>query len=190
MTYEEAFFGTYKIDRHDGKPHLREGIFHPFDDIWKGILIFSGAVGCVVCALMLSMQLQFYRSVALHPEDYDPLTWKNYFLVIGFAVTFVPTFLSLAIPRWFFCKGTMHISFALSLLLLSIVQVSSHYILYEVSFTFSFETLGSVLWLLLTGAVLVVLYASAFCLISAGLTYLVNRLIAKRRLRRAEKARI
>ena len=27
MTFSEAFYGTYKIDKKDGKPHLKERIF-------------------------------------------------------------------------------------------------------------------------------------------------------------------
>ncbi|MGN0478231.1 MAG: hypothetical protein ACI4GO_02240 [Hominenteromicrobium sp.] len=184
MTREEAFYGTYKLDR-DGKPHLKEGFFHPFGDIWCGIFIFTGAVGCVVFLMMLAMQLQFYRSAALHPNDYDPLTWKNYITVMGFGAAFLLAFPALAIPRWFFCRGTMHLSFALALTALAAAQVVSYFAIFNVSPTLSLTTLGSVLWLVLSGAVLIVLNAAAICMIAAGLTYLINIPIARRRMAKA-----
>lgn len=30
MTFSEAFYGTYKIDKKDGKPHLKERILPPW----------------------------------------------------------------------------------------------------------------------------------------------------------------
>lgn len=186
MTREEAFYGTYKIDR-DGKPHLKESFFHPIGDIWRGIFIFTGAIGCVVFLMMLAMQLQFYRSVALHPNDYDPLTWKNYITVMGFGAAFLLAFPALAIPRWFFCRGTMCLSFVLSLTALTATQVISYFALYDVSPTLSLATFSSVIWLVLSGAILIVLNAAAICMIAAGLTYLINIPIACFRMARAEK---
>lgn len=186
MTREEAFYGTYKIDR-DGKPHLKESFFHPIGDIWRGIFIFTGAIGCVVFLMMLAMQLQFYRSVALHPNDYDPLTWKNYITVMGFGAAFLLAFPALAIPRWFFCRGTMRLSFVLSLTALTATQVISYFAIYEVTPTLSLATLGSVIWLVLSGSILIVLNAAAICMIAAGLTYLINIPIARFRMSRAEK---
>ena len=45
MTFSEAFYGTYKIDKKDGKPHLKERIFAPVDGFWSGVMIFGGVVG-------------------------------------------------------------------------------------------------------------------------------------------------
>ena len=41
MTFSEAFYGTYKLDKKDGKPHLKERIFAPVDGFWSGVMILS-----------------------------------------------------------------------------------------------------------------------------------------------------
>ena len=50
MTFSEAFYGTYKIDKKDGKPHLKERIFAPVDGFWSGVMIFGGVVGTIICS--------------------------------------------------------------------------------------------------------------------------------------------
>ena len=37
MTFSEAFYGTYKLDKKDGKPHLKERIFAPVDGFWRDV---------------------------------------------------------------------------------------------------------------------------------------------------------
>lgn len=186
MTFSEAFYGTYKIDKHDGKPHLKERLYHPFDDFWSGILIFCGAVGCIIFLLQFASQLQLLRGFRMHPEHYDPVTWQTFYIPISCAAALIPSFLALALPRWFRCKGAMHISLILSLLILSAAQVASHYLLSGEAFTFSLETLGTVLSLVLSSALTILLYACAVCFVSAGLTALVNLLIAKYRMHKAK----
>lgn len=51
MTFSEAFYGTYKLDKKDGKPHLKERIFAPVDGFWSGVMIFGGVVGTIILLL-------------------------------------------------------------------------------------------------------------------------------------------
>ena len=81
----------------------------------------------------------------------------------------------------------MRLSFVLSLTALTATQVISYFALYDVSPTLSLATFGSVIWLVLSGAILIVLNAAAICMIAAGLTYLINIPIARFRMARAEK---
>ena len=58
MTFSEAFYGTYKIDKKDGKPHLKERIFAPVDGFWSGVMIFGGVVGTIILLLTFAAHVQ------------------------------------------------------------------------------------------------------------------------------------
>ena len=140
MTFSEAFYGTYKLDKKDGKPHLKERIFAPVDGFWSGVMIFGGVL-----------------------------------------VAFIFAFFVLAIPRWFLCRGTMQFSFIGAFLILLAAQLISAFSLNNTT-----PDVGNVLWVIVTGLLLVFLITCAVCTVSAGLTALVNYFIAKYRMAHAK----
>ncbi len=187
LSFSDAFYGTYKLDPKDGKPHLKEGLFHPFKDIWRMIFIFSSVVGGIMLPLMLSMHLQYFRNAKIRPEFYDPPVWQDYILVSSFGVAFVIGFLILVFPRILRCKSTMHICFIACLVVLNLAQVFSHYALGLSVFDFSFRTLITILWLIISGCIETHLYGCGICLYAAGLTAGINYLVAKWRIFKFKK---
>ena len=73
MTFSEAFYGTYKIDKKDGKPHLKERIFAPVDGFWSGVMIFGGVVGTIILLLTFAAHVQ----VALGTFAHRPKTARS-----------------------------------------------------------------------------------------------------------------
>lgn len=188
MTFSEAFYGTYKIDKWDGKPHLKEGLLHPFQDLFRIVFIGAGITGVVIIPLILSIQFQFFRSVHRNPAQYDPLTFENYILVSGIVIAFCLSFLILVISRVFFCKGNMHAAFASSLLVLSITQIVSHYAQINSIPSFPLQTILNIFMLILSGSLLIFLSASGICMYAMGLTALINVGVAKFRIYKNSKS--
>lgn len=188
MTFSEAFYGTYKIDKKDGKPHLKEGMFHPFKDIWRIIFIFSCVVGGIMLPLMLSVHFQYFRNAKIRPLYYEEPVWQDYIMVVSFGIAFVVCFLILVIPRVFFCKSSMNICFIASLVILNAAQIFSHYAMDGGVFTFSLSTLVTILWLIFSGCIETYLYSCGMCIYALGLTALINYCVAKFRLYKATKA--
>lgn len=187
ITFSDAFYGTYKIDKKDGKPHLKEGLFHPFKDIWRMIFIFSGIVGCVMLPLMLSVHFQYFRNAKIRPQFYDPPVWQDYILVSSFGIAFVVAFLIILIPRVFFCKSAMWPCFITTLVILNVAQIFSHYAMGGGAFSFSVETLLTILWLIFSSCIETFLYGCGICMCAVGLTALINYPIAKYRLKKLQK---
>ena len=69
MTFSEAFYGTYKIDKKDGKPHLKERIFAPVDGFWSGVMIFGGVVGTIILLLTFAAHVQVALGTFAHPAE-------------------------------------------------------------------------------------------------------------------------
>ena len=182
LTFSEAFYGTYKIDKVDGKPHLKEGFFHPFHDLWKIVFIFCGAVGSIMLPLMLSVHFQYFRNAKVNPTFYSAPTWQDYIVVASFGIAFIVDFVILLIPRVFFDKGAMWPCFIASVVVLNIAQVYSPYALGLNVFSFTWETLLTILWLIISGCIETFLYGCGLCMYAVGLTALVSYCIAKFRL--------
>ena len=96
-------------------------------------------------------------------------------------VAFIFAFFVLAIPRWFLCRGTMQFSFIGAFLILLAAQLISAFSLNSTT-----PDVGNVLWVIVTGLLLVFLITCAVCTVSAGLTALVNYFIAKYRMAHAK----
>ena len=111
MTFSEAFYGTYKIDKKDGKPHLKERIFAPVDGFWSGVMIFGGVVGTIILLLTFAAHVQVALGTLAHPAENGALTPDAQYTLWGVLIAFVFAFFVLAIPRWFLCRGTMQFSF-------------------------------------------------------------------------------
>lgn len=169
MTFSEAFYGTYKIDKKDGKPHLKERIFAPVDGFWSGVMIFGGVVGTIILLLTFAAHVQVALGTFAHPAEN------------GVLVAFIFAFFVLAIPRWFLCRGTMQFSFIGAFLILLAAQLISAFSLNNTT-----PDVGNVLWVIVTGLLLVFLITCAVCTVSAGLTALVNYFIAKYRMAHAK----
>ena len=187
LTFSDAFYATYKIDKHDGKPHLKESLFHPFQDIWRMIFIFSGIVGSIMLPLMLSVHFQYFRNAKLHPKFYEPPTWQDYILVSSFGIAFAVDFLILVIPRVFRAKGAMWPCFIASVAILNIAQVFSHYALDGGVFSFSLQTLITIVWLIFSSCIETYLYGCGLCMYATGLTAGINYCIAKYRMYKFKK---
>ena len=99
----------------------------------------------------------------------------------GVLVAFIFAFFVLAIPRWFLCRGTMQFSFIGAFLILLAAQLISAFSLNNTT-----PDVGNVLWVIVTGLLLVFLITCAVCTVSAGLTALVNYFIAKYRMAHAK----
>ena len=186
ITFSDAFYGTYKIDKADGKPHLKEGLFHPFKDIWRMIFVFSAVVGSIMLPLMLSVHFQYFINAKQHPKFYEQPTWQDYILVSSFGIAFAAAFLILVIPRVFFCKGAMWPCFISAVAILNIAQVFSHYAMDGGVFSFSLETLLTIFWLIFSGCVETYLYGCGICMYAVGLTALINYFVAKVRFRKIQ----
>ena len=74
MTFSEAFYGTYKLDKKDGKPHLKERIFAPVDGFWSGVMIFGGVVGTIILLLTFAAHVQVALGTFAHPVENGALT--------------------------------------------------------------------------------------------------------------------
>lgn len=74
MTFSEAFYGTYKLDKKDGKPHLKERIFAPVDGFWSGVMIFGGVVGTIILLLTFAAHVQVALGTFAHPAENGALT--------------------------------------------------------------------------------------------------------------------
>ena len=111
MTFSEAFYGTYKLDKKDGKPHLKERIFAPVDGFWSGVMIFGGVVGTIILLLTFAAHVQVALGTFAHPAENGALTPDAQYTLWGVLVAFIFAFFVLAIPRWFLCRGTMQFSF-------------------------------------------------------------------------------
>ena len=188
MNFWDVFYGTYKIDKKDGKPHLKEDMLHPFEEIWRLIFIFCGVVGGIMLPLMISMHLQYFRNAKLHPKFYEPPTWQDYIVVSSFLIAFIVDFLILVIPRVFRDKGAMWPCFIASLVILNVAQIYSPYALGLNTFSFSVETLLTVLWLIISGFPETFLYGCGLCMYATGLTFAIQFCIAKCRMKKFEAA--
>ena len=182
LSFSDAFFGTYKIDKKDGKPHLKEGFFHPFKDLWKIVFIFCGAVGSIMLPLMLSVHFQYFRNAKVNPTFYSAPTWQDYLVVASFGAAFIVDFIILLIPRVFFDKGAMLHCFIASVVVLNIGQVYSPFAMGLHVFSFTWDTLLKILWLIFSGCIETFLYGCGLCLYAAGLTALISYGIAKYRM--------
>ena len=125
MTFSEAFYGTYKIDKKDGKPHLKERIFAPVDGFWSGVMIFGGVVGTIILLLTFAAHVQVALGTFAHPAENGALTPDAQYTLWGVLVAFIFAFFVLAIPRWFLCRGTMQFSFIGAFLILLAAQLIS-----------------------------------------------------------------
>lgn len=181
MTFSEAFYGTYKIDKKDGKPHLKERIFAPVDGFWSGVIIFGGVVGTIILLLTFAAHVQVALGTFAHPAENGALTPDAQYTLWGVLVAFIFAFFVLAIPRWFLCRGTMQFSFIGAFLILLAAQLISAFSLNNTT-----PDVGNVLWVIVTGLLLVFLITCAVCTVSAGLTALVNYFIAKYRMAHAK----
>ena len=91
MTFSEAFYGTYKLDKKDGKPHLKERIFAPVDGFWSGVMIFGGVVGTIILLLTFAAHVQVALGTFAHPADaaftfremYDYVKARGYVIYPG-----------------------------------------------------------------------------------------------------------
>ena len=184
MNFWDAFYGTYKIDKADGKPHLKEGFFHPFKDVWKLIFIFCGIVGSIMFPLMVSVHFQYFINAEKQPVFYKQPVWQDYILITSFAVALVVGFLILVLPRVFCDKSAMRPCFFTTLIILNVAQVFSHYALGESVFSFTFSTLLTIFWLLISGCIETFLYSCGICMYAAGLTFIIQYIVAKLRMAR------
>ena len=79
MTFSEAFYGTYKLDKKDGKPHLKERIFAPVDGFWSGVMIFGGVVGTIILLLTFAAHVQVALGTFAHPYHLNScLTFRQF----------------------------------------------------------------------------------------------------------------
>ena len=106
---------------------------------------------------------------------------RDRYTLWGVLVAFIFAFFVLAIPRWFLCRGTMQFSFIGAFLILLAAQLISAFSLNNTT-----PDVGNVLWVIVTGLLLVFLITCAVCTVSAGLTALVNYFIAKYRMAHAK----
>lgn len=97
MTFSEAFYGTYKIDKKDGKPHLKERIFAPVDGFWSGVMIFGGVVGTIILLLTFAAHVQVALGTFAHPAENGALTPDAQYTLWGVLVAFIFAFFVLAI---------------------------------------------------------------------------------------------
>ena len=116
-----------------------------------------------------------------HPAENGALTPDAQYTLWGVLVAFIFAFFVLAIPRWFLCRGTMQFSFIGAFLILLAAQLISAFSLNNTT-----PDVGNVLWVIVTGLLLVFLITCAVCTVSAGLTALVNYFIAKYRMAHAK----
>ena len=188
MTFWDIFYGTHTIDKEDGKPHLKEDLFHPFKDIWRLIFIFCGIVGSIMFPLMVSVHVQYFINAKTHPKFYEQPEWQDYILVASFAIAFVVGFLCLVIPRVFRHKGAMRLCFFSALIILNAAQVYSPYALGVSTFSFSLETLLSILWVIFSGCIETFLYSCGISMYAAGLTFVIQFVITKVRVKKLQKA--
>ena len=184
LTFWDAFYNTCKIDKHDGKPHLKEDMFYPFQEIWKLIFLFCGIVGGIMFPLKLSIHIQYYRNAKLHPKFYEPPVWQDYIIVGSFAVAFLVSFLILVIQRVCRDKGAMRLAFLASIVILFAAQIWSPYAYGTSVFTFSIDTLLTILWLIFAGAFEIFLYDCGICMYAAGVTFLIQYGVAKVRFKK------
>ena len=98
MTFSEAFYGTYKLDKKDGKPHLKERIFAPVDGFWSGVMIFGGVVGTIILLLTFAAHVQVALGTFAHPAENGALTPDAQYTLWGVLVAFIFAFFVLAIP--------------------------------------------------------------------------------------------
>ena len=89
MTFSEAFYGTYKIDKKDGKPHLKERIFAPVDGFWSGVMIFGGVVGTIILLLTFAAHVQVALGTFAHPAENGALTPDAQYTLWGVLVAFM-----------------------------------------------------------------------------------------------------
>ena len=89
MTFSEAFYGTYKIDKKDGKPHLKERIFAPVDGFWSGVMIFGGVVGTIILLLTFAAHVQVALGTFAHPAENGALTPDAQYTLWGVLVAVV-----------------------------------------------------------------------------------------------------
>lgn len=175
MTFSEAFYGTYKIDK-DGKPHLKERIFAPVDgflerrhDLWRcGRHDHS--------ALDLAAHVQASPSAPSRTRPKTARLTPDAYTLWGVLIAFIFAFFVLAIPRWFLCRGTMQFSF------IGAFHPAAAQLISAFSLNNTTPDVGNVLWVIVTGLLLVFLITCAVCTVSAGLTALVNYFIAKYRM--------
>lgn len=179
ITFWDAFYNTCKIDKKDGKPHLKEDMFAPFKDLWRLIYIFCGIVGGIMFPLMLSIHFQYFRNAKLHPKFYEPPVWQDYILVGSFGVAFLVAFLVLFIARAFLDKGAMRLAFISSIVILNAAQIWSPYAMGLNTFSFTLETLLTIVWLVISGCIETFLYSCGICLYAAGIVFLIQLVIAK-----------
>ena len=92
MTFSEAFYGTYKIDKKDGKPHLKERIFAPVDGFWSGVMIFGGVVGTIILLLTFAAHVQVALGTFAHPVENGALTPDAQYTLWGVLVAFIFAF--------------------------------------------------------------------------------------------------
>lgn len=92
MTFSEAFYGTYKIDKKDGKPHLKERIFAPVDGFWSGVMIFGGVVGTIILLLTFAAHVQVALGTFAHPAENGVLTPDAQYTLWGVLVAFIFAF--------------------------------------------------------------------------------------------------
>ena len=89
MTFSEAFYGTYKIDKKDGKPHLKERIFAPVDGFWSGVMIFGGVVGTIILLLTFAAHVQVALGTFAHSAENGALTPDAQYTLWGVLVAVV-----------------------------------------------------------------------------------------------------
>ncbi len=186
ITFWDAFYNTCKLDKEDGKPHLKEDMFHPFKDIWRWIFILCGVVGGIMLPLMLSIHFQYFRNAKLHPKFYEPPVWQDYIVVASFGVAFAAAFLIMVIPRVFRDKGAMRLSFIASIVILNLAQIWSPYAMGLNTFSFTLNTLLTIVWLVISGCIETFLYSCGICVYAAGLTFIIQFVIAKFRFKKLQ----
>ena len=179
ITFWDAFYNTCKIDKKDGKPHLKEDLFAPFKDLWRLIYIFCGIVGGIMFPLMLSIHFQYFRNAKLHPKFYEPPVWQDYILVGSFGAAFLVVFLVLVIARVFLDKGAMRLAFISSIVILNAAQIWSPYAMGLNTFSFTLETLLTIVWLVISGCIETFLYSCGICMYAVGIVFLIQLIIAK-----------
>lgn len=151
------------------------------DGFWSGVMIFGGVVGTIILLLTFAAHVQVALGTFAHPAENGALTPNAQYTLWGVLAAFVFAFFALAIPRWFLCRGTMQFSFIGAFLILLAAQLISAFSLNNTT-----PDVGNVLWVIVTGLLLVFLITCAVCTVSAGLTALVNYFIAKYRMAHAK----
>ena len=187
ITFWEAFYNTRKIDKADGKPHLKEDLFYPFQEVWRLIFLFCGVVGAIMFPLKLSIHFQYYRNAKLHPKFYEPPVWQDYIIVGSFGAAFVVALLILLIWRVFRDKGAMRLAFIVSIVILFAAQIWSPYAYGTSLFSPSVDTLLTIFLLIFSGCFEIFLYDCGICLYAAGVVFLVQFVIAKFRYKKLLK---